>query len=141
MKLGQKTDAKMDIQVSPLIDVVFLLLIYFMITASLIGREGDLPFRLPTPGPIPMDMPLEVVIEIGADGSIDVDGMRFAAGERGLEGLTRQIRGLKRTAELQQSPCNVNISPHNNALHGRVVDVMDACAEAGVDHLGFCKTI
>ncbi len=41
-------DAKLELQIAPLIDVVFLLLIYFMVTASLIKKEADLSFMLPT---------------------------------------------------------------------------------------------
>ena len=47
---------KTEMQITPLIDVVFLLLIYFMVTASLIKKEADLSFMLPakvdTPDPI-----------------------------------------------------------------------------------------
>ena len=34
-------DAKLDLQVAPLIDVVFLLLIYFMVTSSLIKKRNN----------------------------------------------------------------------------------------------------
>ena len=35
-------DVKLELQIAPLIDVVFLLLIYFMVTAALIKKEGDI---------------------------------------------------------------------------------------------------
>ena len=48
MNLSRHTeDAKMELQIAPLIDVVFLLLIYFMVTASLIKKEADISFILP----------------------------------------------------------------------------------------------
>ena len=40
-------DVKLELQIAPLIDVVFLLLIYFMVTAALIKKEGDISFMLP----------------------------------------------------------------------------------------------
>ena len=40
-------EVKLELQIAPLIDVVFLLLIYFMVTASLIKKEGDISFLLP----------------------------------------------------------------------------------------------
>ena len=43
MKLTQHLEeVKLELQIAPLIDVVFLLLIYFMVTASLIKKEGDI---------------------------------------------------------------------------------------------------
>ena len=36
--LQHSDDIKLELQIAPLIDVVFLLLIYFMVTASLIRR-------------------------------------------------------------------------------------------------------
>ena len=40
-------EAKLELQIAPLIDVVFLLLIYFMVTASLVKKEADVEFLLP----------------------------------------------------------------------------------------------
>ncbi|WP_372809198.1 ExbD/TolR family protein, partial [Pontiella sp.] len=48
MNLNQHfEEAKLELQIAPLIDVVFLLLIYFMVTASLIKKEADIGFMLP----------------------------------------------------------------------------------------------
>ena len=43
----QMEEAKLELQISPLIDVVFLLLIYFIVTAKIVKKEGDIPFMLP----------------------------------------------------------------------------------------------
>lgn len=43
---GAYEDAKMELQISPLIDVVFLLLIYFIVSAKILQPEGDIPFQL-----------------------------------------------------------------------------------------------
>ena len=47
----QLDDAKLELQISPLIDVVFLLLIYFIVTAQIVRKEGDIPFMLPADVP------------------------------------------------------------------------------------------
>ena len=44
-------DTKLELQIAPLIDVVFLLLIYFIMTAALIKKEGDISFMLPSSQP------------------------------------------------------------------------------------------
>ena len=43
---GEIFDTKGGLQIAPLIDVVFLLLIYFMVTSSLKKSEGDLGITL-----------------------------------------------------------------------------------------------
>jgi len=141
MKLSRNMDTKLDLQVSPLIDIVFLLIIYFMVTASLIKKEADIGFMLPMdPGP-KISTPVEVLVEIAADGTIEVEGMRFSKDDQSLNELVMQIAGLKEIAASQQSEFFVSIAPHKEALHRRVIDVMDACSAAGVDQLSFSKSI
>lgn len=125
---------KPELQIAPLIDVVFLLLIYFMVTASLIKKEADLSFELPGPPSRLPDRPIEVLIEVTEPGDILIEGMRF----EGLGELAGQLASLKASANLSSSDLIVSILPADKALHGRVVAVMDACAAADVDNLSFC---
>ncbi len=136
-------DVKLELQIAPLIDVVFLLLIYFMVTAALIKKEGDISFILPAniaTNEI-VDLPVEVLIEIGVDGTVQVEGMRFSREDRSLRALVSQLRGLQAIAQSQQSPFFVNILPNQESLHARIIDVMDACAAAGVKSLSFSKAM
>ena len=68
---------KTELQITPLIDVVFLLLIYFMVTASLIKKEADLSFMLPAKVELtdPITLPIEVLIEVNELGDISINGM------------------------------------------------------------------
>ena len=136
-------DAKIELQIAPLIDVVFLLLIYFMVTASLIKKEGDISFVLPAniPQEEVVNVPVEVLIEIAGDGTVEVEGMRFAGSDRELSDLVLQMQGLKQIAQSQKSLFSVNLLPDSEALHYRVIDVMDACAAAGVKNLTFSKNM
>ena len=136
-------EAKLDLQIAPLIDVVFLLLIYFMVTAALVKKEGDISFMLPAniAQEDVVEIPVEVLIEIGVDGTVQVEGMRFSAADHNLNGLVSQLAGLKAIAASQHSPFFVNILPNKDTLHQRVIDVMDACAAAGVKNLSFSKAM
>ena len=140
-KKGRFGEAKVELQIAPLIDVVFLLLIYFMVTASLIKKEGDISFILPASVPPSkmIDVPVEVLIFILEDGTVEVDGLRFSPEDRMLNELSIQVGGLKGIAEAQQSPFSVTVTPHPDAFHERVVDVMDACAAVKVKNLSFGK--
>jgi biopolymer transport protein ExbD len=144
MDVGTELEpVKLELQIAPLIDVVFLLLIYFMVTASLIKKEGDISFILPATVAA-MDVvtiPLEVLIEIDDSGTVLLEGLQFPQQDEKLDDLVSQVRGLKAVAKSQQSPFFVNILPHRDALHGRVIDVMDACAAAEVESLTFSKSL
>lgn len=136
-------DTKLELQISPLIDVVFLLLIYFIVTASLIKKEGDIAFMLPA-NVAASDMiviPVEVLVEIAADGAVMVEGMRFAPEDRNLADLGTYLRGAQEIAKAQESPFFVNILPNQDSLHQRIIDVMDVCAAAGVKSLSFSKAM
>lgn len=136
-------EGKVELQIAPLIDVVFLLLIYFMVTASLIKKEGDISFVLPANVPQQeiVTVPVEILIEITADGTVQVEGLRFPSSDRLLPDLVEQLKGLRQIAQTQQSPFSINLMPGSETLHNRVIDVMDACAAAGVKNLTFSKSL
>lgn len=146
MKLNKQKssgDSKVELQIAPLIDVVFLLLIYFMVTASLIKKEGDVAFLLPanvSPDK-PIELPIEVIIEIAADGLILMEGLSFSAENTQLNDLAGQLRSQKAMARSQGAPFFVSLIPDRNALHKRIVDVMDACAAAKVSSLSFSESL
>jgi biopolymer transport protein ExbD len=144
VNLSENLEAvKLELQIAPLIDVVFLMLIYFMVTASLVKQEGDISFALPADVPPTriVTLPVEVRIQIDADGTIVLEGMNFARDDIMLNDLVQQVRGLKKIAQSQKSPFFVNLIPDRDALHRRVINVMDACAAADVNILTFSKSI
>ncbi|MBN2704331.1 MAG: biopolymer transporter ExbD [Pontiellaceae bacterium] len=139
---SQYEDAKMELQISPLIDVVFLLLIYFIVSAKIIQPEGDIPFALPVDSEeTPPDvLPMEARLRINEDDSVVINnGMSFDPADKDLKGLVDQIKSLKATAEGQGVHFFVTLNPTLKTRHTRVVDVMDACAEADVKNLTFSK--
>jgi biopolymer transport protein ExbD len=140
----REEDSKVELQIAPLIDVVFLLLIYFLVTASLIKKEADISFILPVPNPNPqpVDLPVEALIMITADGTVELDGLQFPPADMMLNELVTQLDGLREIAATQTTmPLVVTITPNRETLHLRIVDVMDACAAAKVTALSFGKTM
>lgn len=126
---------KPELQIASLIDVVFLLLVYFMVTASLIRKEADLPFQLPVPIVKHMmpEQALEVLVEISETGHISIEGAEYSD----PKDLTRQLATLKAVAEASGSPLVVSVLPGDKTLHGSIVPVMDACAAARIKNLSF----
>ena len=77
---GRRTLAQATVELTPLIDVVFLLLIFFMVSTSFI-RETQLGIELPTASGEPRAMDAGA-IELGVhrDGTYRVNGERVAGG-------------------------------------------------------------
>lgn len=129
---------KPKLEIASLIDVVFLLLIYFMVTSALIKKEADLSFMLPAQvqNDEPTVLPVEVVLEVNPAGDILLEGIVFQQGSS-MDGLVKELLTLKEAAEASQSQMIVNILPDDEALHRHIVVAMDVCAEAKVKNLSF----
>jgi biopolymer transport protein ExbD len=136
-------EEKVELQIAPLIDVVFLLLIYFMVTASLVKKEGDISFTLPArvDQADSIDLPIEVQIEIAPGGDVRVEGMIFKSDDRELDTLVLRLMEFREAATSSGSELIVNILPDNESLHGRIVDVMSACAAAKVRNTSFSMSM
>lgn len=83
MKLLNRSSDEPEINLTSLIDVVLLLLIFFMVSTSFV-RETEINIRLPEASSEPVDPPTGDVVEIGitATGSFLVDGKPLANNDR-----------------------------------------------------------
>ena len=74
MKFKRQSDAQLDINLAPLIDVVFLLLIFFMVTTTF-TKESRLAVDLPeAQGLAAEQAPEQLEIMISADGQYTING-------------------------------------------------------------------
>ena len=139
-KLKQKLDSRPEIPIAPMIDVVFLLLIYFMVATSLEKQEADISFQLP--GTVeqtePMDMPDEQIIEITANNQVIINEYPYDSpqAERYLE-LQGMLTRFKQASDANQVEPIVTISPADSVPHQIIVRVMDACSRAGIQAVNF----
>lgn len=139
MNLQKLPEEKVALQIAPLIDVVFLLLIYFMVTASLVKKEADIAFLLPAQvtQSDSIDLPIEVIIEIAPNGNVMVEGTIYNRADHDLNDLSTRLAQLRLAADSSGSPLAITITPNRNVLQGRIVEVMDACALAEVKNISF----
>ncbi|MFT5052464.1 MAG: biopolymer transport protein ExbD [Chlamydiales bacterium] len=120
---------ELSLNMAPMIDIVFLLLIFFMVTTTFRDREKQMDIELPLAqsGESPEREPDEVVINVGRDGRIYL-GQAELPQEDLLASLTRTARHNPETP--------VTIRGHREAFHEHVVSVMDTCRRAGLTNLG-----
>jgi biopolymer transport protein ExbD len=139
-RLKKKPEAKPQIPIAPLIDAVFLLLIYFMVTSSLEKQEADLSFELP--GTVeqeePLEMPDEQIIEIRESGQVVVNEYNYdAPGSKRLIELQAMLTRLQEASRANKTATQVTIAPSPTTRHDRIVNVMDAVAAAGITGVNF----
>ncbi len=134
---SEDSEPKMD--VSPLIDVAFLLLIYFIVTSTLLKQEADLGLALPGLASL-QNLPVDVdqmVIEIGADSTVRVNGelVESDAESRSLPNLTDRLQRYASSAKVAGSEAMILIDCHGMAREQRFVDVLNSCAAAGLKNI------
>lgn len=125
MRFGGGGRRKALINITSLIDVVFLLLLFFVVTSTFLERPG-LDLTLPAASPTEVARRDEVTVELDADGATWLDGARLEAAD--LEsGIERALAaaGTER----------VVLEADERVPHGRVVEAMDAARRAGATGL------
>jgi biopolymer transport protein ExbD len=131
-----------ELQIAPLIDCVFQLLIYFMVSASLQRTEADLGIQLP--GTVmmskPTQMPDEQIVEITADGKVKLnDRVYDADGNADMPELTATLIRYRQASLAAKNKALVTIMADDQSLHQRVIDVLNACAGAGIKDVTFTQ--
>ena len=125
--------------ISPLIDVAFLLLIYFIVTSTTLKQEADLGLALPGLSSL-TNLPVEIdqmLIQINADSTVQVndDIIEDDPESRDLKELTNRLRRYSDSAKVAKSDAMIMITCHDNAKEQRFVDVLNACAAVGLKNI------
>ena len=138
MKFDRETNGgKVEIQMAPMVDIVFLLLVFFMATASFITEESQLKISLPVTAAATStedELPDEVIIFVMSDGGIAVNDREYDSPDS--EELPELRDTLSKLASFFTDQ-NVIIQADGNVPHGRVVDVLNACVASGVQNISF----
>ena len=134
MKFARQKDNDISLDLTPLIDVVFLLLIFFMVSMTF-DRETVLNVELPEASGEHTKSDVKVI-----DIQISVDG-KYAINDKPL--VDEQLKTLK-TAMTKISDGDTSIplliSADRNAPHHAVVRAMDAAGQLGFSNLSIATS-
>jgi len=126
MKLRERKRADVVVEITPLVDVVFLMLIFFMVSTSF-TVSNSLKIELPTSHASSQENQVKEVLI-----SIDVKGQIFVQQEPVADGdLRRRILNITKG----DPNMRVVLRADADSLHKRVVFVMDTVRELGMGKL------
>lgn len=131
MNLRPRRQDEPEITLTPLIDVVFLMLIFFMVSTTFL-READMNVTLPESGLAPTDRSMEPIeLVISAEGDYYVNGRALVNSQ--VETLASALGDAR--SETPDAPLIVRADAR--ALHQNVVRAMEAAGEAEFRQLSF----
>ena len=119
---------ELQLNLTPMIDVVFLLLIFFMLATTFLNPEKEIGIELPEAQFASMDQTEldEMIINVFENGTVMVGGQTLDG-----DALISTLRHAAR----KNPDIQVTIRGHKSTQHQDIVKVMDACGAAGLVNL------
>ena len=129
------------VDISSLIDVSFLLLIYFLVTTTLMKKEVDVDFRLPGPGigPVSELSPMHVTVKASGDVIVGAAqrgenlGPVLASGSH--PALLERLADYKNAANRAASGAVVRLTVDDASSHQQFSQILNILQIVGIDDL------
>ncbi len=128
------------LDISSLIDVSFLLLVFFLVTSTLQRIETDLSVvGNGVRDGSTTEPPVQLGIAINAAGIVSLEGETVGSdvADHRIPALRQRLAETRDIARLGGADVMVRINAADDALHQRLVDVMNALASAHLSHITF----
>ena len=132
MRFTKQTESTdVGFQIAPMIDVVFLLLLFFIMVSVFYRLEAEMSIVIPTADESevsPRVGPGEIIINVLRDGGVVVNQRKLTMGE-----LTEILAKL--SSHYKGQP--VIIRGDSKAYHEKIIEVLNACAKADIWNVSF----
>ncbi len=131
MRRKRRLEEENEINMTPMLDVVFIMLIFFIVTASFVKEAG---IDVNRPGAVTAERKERgnILVAISESGEIWID--KREVDPRALRANIERLR-----AENPQGA--VVIQADRNSKNGVLVEVMDAARDAGVENVSIAAEI
>ena len=124
MRLPRNNPKKARIEIVPMIDTIFFLLVFFMLSSLSMISRYSVPVNLPTATGRADQVPQVITVTISKEGNLFYNKEKIDS--------SREI--LRRLVIIRQkhAALTVVINADQNVKHGRVVEVLDAIQQSGL---------
>jgi biopolymer transport protein ExbD len=116
MRLPDEPDLPPTINIVPMIDVIFAILVFFIVSSLYLTRSEGLPVNLPRAQTAEVQQTKQITVSIDRDGKLSLDSQPAR-----LNNLKTQIEDSIKT----ESTAIVVVNADKDVPHGNVVDVID----------------
>jgi biopolymer transport protein ExbD len=135
------SEVNLGFQIAPMIDVVFVIMLFFMVMAGSIKVEKNHNIGLPSPTNPPGEklvLPGEVIIRVEDDGQVYLNEDPVDSPEvRNLPELANNLNNLRESSTASKSDVFVTIDANEHANYQRIMDVFDALSLAQIAKVTF----
>lgn len=136
----QSANADIGFQIAPMIDVVFVILVFFMALAGQIRIEQILQTKLPgvAVAGAPTEFFDEQILQVSEDGEVTLNDEIFDSPDsRDLPQLTNTLGQLQASSDAAKTKLVVTLISHPDSPYYRTIDVLNSLAVAGVTNVTF----
>ena len=123
-------DSRVDINMGPLVDMVFLLLIFFVVTTSFV-KETGIDVSRATAATAEVKDRGNIMIAVNAEGDVYFEGKRIDV---------RSVRALVERALAEDPESGVVVVADKESQTGAVVETMDQCRLAGASNVSLAAS-
>jgi len=135
MRFNDRDEEELGINLTPLIDVVFLLLIFFMVSTTF-TKESELLIELPESSANEVNqLPEMMLIQIDASGGYAVQGPNEPEASRLLDSTSKSLQNALIKAAGDNKKIATIIRADRNTPHQAVITAMDAAGLAGYNKI------
>jgi len=119
---SRQRQTRANIDLSPLIDIVFLLLIFFSVTTTFLEQSG-MDLELPESSTSESTQSTAIIVEVGGDGSVRFDGEAVSVAE-----LEQRVAALAPAERAR-----ITVRADRQLELGVAIQVIDALRRGGAE--------
>ncbi|MBB5030880.1 ExbD/TolR family protein [Prosthecobacter vanneervenii] len=138
----ESDNVNLGFQIAPMIDVVFVIMLFFMVMAGAVKKEMELKSQLPGVAPAspdaPQEMPDEIIVGVEESGVVTLNEEEFdTPTDKKLPNFVATLKRLKQEADNRNAKVIVTIQAEEQAKYERVIDVLNGLAVARIANVTF----
>jgi biopolymer transport protein ExbD len=131
-------DHDVEVELTPLIDCVFLLLIFFLVTTMMKRMEKQIPVVLPdsTASLAEVARRSTLILGLDPDGAVSLGEGKTAMGETQYRPVANLSAFLAQVARERGTHTPIRLDAHRNTPFQLVIDTLDLCSLQGFERVG-----